>query len=109
MAEALDEVPLDDWKTWLDLARGPRTTPPLLSKPFVDENFDFYGKTLTGTPELRPRWKRGVAAVEAVLGEAVGKLYVAKHFPPAAKARMKVSSSPTSSRPIARTSRRSTG
>ena len=62
---------------------------PLLSKPFVDENFDFYGKTLTGAPEIRPRWKRGVAVVEGALGEAVGKLYVAKHFPPEAKARMK--------------------
>ena len=52
------------------------------------ENFDFFGKTLLGTPEIQPRWKRGVALVEASLGEAVGKLYVAKHFPPEAKARM---------------------
>ena len=61
----------------------------MLSKAFVDENFDFYGKTLTGTPEIRPRWKRGVQMVEGALGEAAGKLYVAKHFPPAAKERMK--------------------
>jgi len=54
----------------------------------VMENFEFYGKTLTGTPEIRPRWKRGVAMVEAALGEAVGELYVAKHFPPEAKEKM---------------------
>ncbi len=87
MAKALDEVPLDHWKEWLawDVIR---TNAPFLSKPFVDEHFAFYGKTLTGAQENRPRWKRGVAVVESALGEAVGKLYVAKHFPPAAKARM---------------------
>ena len=62
---------------------------PFLSKPFVDEDFAFFGKTLTGAPENRPRWKRGVEVVEKAMGEAVGKLYVAKHFPPEAKARMK--------------------
>jgi len=87
MARAIDEVPLADWKAWLTwgVLRG---NAPLLSKPFVEENFAFYGKTLTGAQELKPRWKRGVATVEGSLGEAVGKLYVAKHFPPAARARM---------------------
>ena len=60
-----------------------------MSKPFVDEDFAFFGKTLTGAPEIRPRWKRGVEVVEKGMGEAVGKIYVAKHFPPEAKARMK--------------------
>ena len=55
---------------------------------FVETNFDFYGRTLNGTPELRERWKRGVALVEGALGEAVGKHYVARHFPPASKAQM---------------------
>jgi len=61
---------------------------PLLSTPFVDENFDFYSRTLAGTEELRPRWKRGLSLVEATLGEALGRLYVARHFPPASKTRM---------------------
>ena len=87
MAEAIDAVPLDDWKAWLTWAVI-RNHAPLLSKAFVDESFDFYGRTLTGAPEQRPRWKRGVSAVEGSLGEAVGKLYVEKHFPPAAKAKM---------------------
>jgi putative endopeptidase len=84
----LEETPLADWKAWLkwhilsDAA-------PYLSKPFVDEDFAFFQKTLTGSPEMRPRWKRGVELVEQCVGEAVGKLYVAKHFPPAAKVRMK--------------------
>jgi putative endopeptidase len=54
----------------------------------VDENFGFYGRTLTGTPELRARWKRGVSLVEGALGEAVGRIYVERHFPPAAKEAM---------------------
>jgi putative endopeptidase len=87
MAKAIDEVPIPQWKLWLTWSLL-RDSAPFLSKPFVDENFNFYGKTLTGTQELKPRWKRGVATVEAALGEVVGKLYVAKHFTPAAKARM---------------------
>ena len=61
---------------------------PYLSKAFVDENFAFYGTALNGTPENRPRWQRGAQAVQGALGEAVGKIYVDKHFPPEAKARM---------------------
>jgi putative endopeptidase len=89
LAKTVELFSIDDWKTYLtwhvvhDRAR-------LLSEPFVMENFDFFGKTLLGTPEIQPRWKRGVALVEGGLGEAVGKLYVARHFPPEAKERMKV-------------------
>lgn len=61
---------------------------PYLSKPFVDENFAFYGETLNGVPEDRPRWKRAVASEDTALGFAVGKLYVAQYFPPENKARM---------------------
>ncbi|MEN8821607.1 MAG: M13 family metallopeptidase [Abyssibacter sp.] len=61
---------------------------PYLSQEFVQGDFDFYGKTLRGTPEIRPRWKRGVAVVEESLGEVLGRIYVAEHFPPVAKARM---------------------
>jgi putative endopeptidase len=86
-AGALQDVELDRWKEWLSW-RIVHDAAPLLSKAFVDENFAFYGKTLTGAPELRERWKRGVGVVESALGEALGRLYVAEHFPPAAKARM---------------------
>ena len=87
LSKTMDEVPLEDWKLWLRWHLL-RAEAPYLSASFVAENFDFYGKTLTGTQENKPRWKRGVATVEGALGEAVGKLYVAKVFPPEAKARM---------------------
>ena len=61
---------------------------PYLSKAFVDANFAFYGTVLTGVTENRPRWKNGVSVVEGALGEAAGKLYVAKYFPAERKARM---------------------
>lgn len=87
MSETLAAVPLEDWKTFLKW-NVLRANAALLSKPFVDESFAFNGKSLSGTQENRPRWKRAVSAVEMAMGEAVGKLYVAKHFPPEAKARM---------------------
>ena len=70
------------------LARVLRSAAPYLTDDFVETNFDFYGRTLNGTPELRARWKRGVALVEGAIGEAVGAEYVARHFPPRAKALM---------------------
>jgi len=87
LAEAWADVVLDDWKAWLrwQVVHGSAT---VLSSRFVDENFDFYGRTLTGAQELRDRWKRGVGAVEGSLAEAVGKLYVEEHFPAEAKAQM---------------------
>ncbi|MFL6090472.1 MAG: M13 family metallopeptidase [Aeromicrobium sp.] len=87
LAELLVEPNLDGWRDWLrwQLLHG---AAPYLSSVFVDENFAFYGKTLSGTAELRPRWKRGVGFVEGAMGEAVGKIYVAAEFPPAAKERM---------------------
>ena len=60
-----------------------------LPSAFVDANFDIYSKTLRGVEEIRPRWKRGVSAVNNILGEAVGKIYVEEHFKPEAKTRMK--------------------
>jgi endothelin-converting enzyme/putative endopeptidase len=83
----LEEVSIDDWRAWL-LSHVLRSAAPYLSEAFVEANFDFYGRTLNGTPELRARWKRGVALVEGALGEAVGKEYVARHFPPTSKALM---------------------
>ena len=88
LAQAVDAESLDDWKTYLTW-RVLNDRAGELSKAFVDEDFQFSGKVLSGTPEIRPRWKRGVATVESALGEAAGKLYVEKHFPPAAKERMK--------------------
>jgi putative endopeptidase len=87
MGKALSEVPIADWKTWLTW-RTLHGSAALLNSGLVEENFAFYGKTLTGATQLRERWKRGVSMVESSLGEAVGKLYVEEHFSPAAKARM---------------------
>ena len=78
---------LDDWKAWLRY-RIVRSAAPYLTDDFVDESFSFYGTTLTGVPVNRERWKRGVSLVEGAMGEAVGKVYVERHFPPAAKAAM---------------------
>src|SRR4029078_6342994 len=60
---------------------------PTLSKDFVDEGFNFFEAALRGTKQIKPRWKRGTAKTDEELGESVGKLYVAEHFPPEAKAR----------------------
>ncbi len=87
LSAALQEVPIEDWRAWL-AARVVRAYAPYLAAEFVETNFDFYGRTLGGTPELRERWKRGVALVEGSIGEAVGREYVARHFPPASKAMM---------------------
>jgi predicted metalloendopeptidase len=78
--------PLDTWKEYLTL-RAIEHVGGLLPKAFVDERFAFYGTTLAGTPRLPERWKRAVAATDGSLGEVVGKLYVARYFPPAEKAR----------------------
>ncbi|MDP9806877.1 putative endopeptidase [Trueperella bonasi] len=61
---------------------------PFLSEEIVQANFNFYGKVLSGTEQIRDRWKRGVSLVNSVLGEAVGKVYVERHFPPDHKAKM---------------------
>src|SRR5947207_1507042 len=88
--QAADKVfastPVDDWKIYLrwHLLHG---AAPALSKEFVEEDFNFFGKTLTGAQQLKPRWKRVVAATDEELGESLGKLYVADYFPPEAKAR----------------------
>src|SRR6185295_17371458 len=78
--------PLDTWKSWLQF-HAIEHAAEFLPKAFVDEEFAFHGKVLTGTAEQRPRWKRAVDATNDALGEAVGKLYVAKFFPPSEKAR----------------------
>jgi len=87
LSTVLTETDIEDWKVWLRF-HVLRWAAPYLTDPFVQANFDFYGRTLNGTPELRERWKRGVSLVEGALGEAVGKEYAARHFPPEAKAQM---------------------
>jgi putative endopeptidase len=87
LSEALSEVPLDDWKVWLTF-HFVHGAAPFLSRAFVEENFSFYSRTLTGTEEMRDRWKRGVALCDRAVGEAVGAEYVARVFPPEAKAQM---------------------
>src|SRR3954470_12333544 len=87
LSTVLGQVPIEDWRTWL-LTRVLRSSAPYLTDDFVEANFDFYGRTLNGTPELRARWKRGVGLVEGAVGEAVGKEYVARHFPPSSKQQM---------------------
>jgi predicted metalloendopeptidase len=78
--------PLETWKEYLTV-RVIEHAGPYLPKAFVDERFEFYGKTLSGTLKPRDRWKRGIAVTNIALGDAVGKLYVARYFPPAEKAR----------------------
>ena len=84
--EALSSVPIADWKTYLR-SRLVATAAPRLSSKFVQEDFDFNGRTLSGTTEILPRWKRCVSATDTALGFALGKLYVQRTFPPEAKER----------------------
>ena len=87
LSTVVGELDMDHWKAWAAI-KIVRAAAPYLSSAFVEESFDFYGRTLAGTPELRARWKRGVGFVESCVGEAVGQLYVERHFPPASKAAM---------------------
>jgi putative endopeptidase len=82
----LTATPLDDWKTYLRWQRI-NSAASALSKKFVDEDFNFKGRVLTGATEQQPRWKRCVRSTDGTLGEALGQVYVEKAFPPAAKAR----------------------
>ena len=89
LATLLTQERVEEWKDWMRW-QVIRSSAAYLSSDFVNANFEFYGRTLTGTPELRARWKRGVAFVEGMMGEAVGRTYVDRHFPPAAKTAMDV-------------------
>ncbi|HLZ52385.1 MAG TPA: M13 family metallopeptidase [Candidatus Acidoferrum sp.] len=81
----LTATPLADWKTYFRWHLLNSTAPQLPQK-FVDEEFEFRGKTLTGAKEIQPRWKRCTQATDRALGEALGQVYVQKYFPPEAKA-----------------------
>jgi len=82
-------VPLADWQDWMRFhAVSARAS--YLHDEMVQASFDFYGRTLTGAQEVRERWKRGVSLVEDAMGEAVGRIFVQRHFPPGHKAAMEV-------------------
>lgn len=83
----LKDVKIDTWKDYFKW-NIINSSAYYLSKAFVEQDFDFYEKTLSGKPEMEPRWKTITSIVSGSLGEEVGKLYVAKHFPPRAKERM---------------------
>src|SRR5277367_6649346 len=88
MNQELASVSLPDWKIYLRW-HVIHDSAPALPERFVQENFDFYDRKLSGTKEIQPRWKRCVQSTDQNLGEALGQVYVDKYFPPAAKARAK--------------------
>ncbi len=87
LGDFLKTVSLDDQKSYLAFNLL-RAAAPYLSDNFVNANFDFYGKTMSGKQELEQRWKRALSTVNGVLGEAVGQMYVAKYFPASSKEKM---------------------
>ena len=86
LAALFAKEPLDVWKDWLAFHRIERAA-NYLPKAFVDEHFGFYGKALSGIPELRPRWQRGIDFTNLALGDAVGKMYVERYFPAETRAK----------------------
>lgn len=89
LAKLFKATPVDTLKTYLTFHLL-KNTSSLLPKEFDDANFDFYGKTLNGQKEQRARWKRGTQAIDGALGEAIGQIYVKRHFTASAKAQMEV-------------------
>jgi len=83
----LREVPMENWKTYLRFMTV-NSAAPSLSKKFADENFNFFGRYLSGAKERQPRWKTCVAATDSNLGEALGEEYIKRAFKPEARARM---------------------
>lgn len=83
-AEVVGATPLQDWRDYLTF-RALRTFAPVGPRAFVDANFDFYGRVLSGTPQLADRWKRAGQAIDLTMGPALGELYMAKYFPPHAR------------------------
>ncbi|MGH6746454.1 M13 family metallopeptidase [Novosphingobium sp.] len=87
VGKLISEVPVATWQAWL-AAHFLRSNASVLPTDIDDATFAFYGKTMSGQPEQRARWKRGVAAVEGMAGELVGKIYAEKYYPPEAQAAM---------------------
>jgi putative endopeptidase len=78
--------PLDAWKDWLAL-HAIENSAAFLPKAFGDEHFNFFGKAMSGIPQMRPRWQRGIDLTDFALGDAIGKMYVERYFPPETKAK----------------------
>jgi putative endopeptidase len=89
LAKLFKSTPVPAWRAYLTY-QFLTAEASVLPKQLDDENFDFYGRILNGQPEQRERWKRAVQAVNRAIGEAVGQLYVAQHFPPESKAQMEL-------------------
>ena len=87
IASLVQSVPIGVWRDYLKFHELDRYS-GVLPKAFADERFAFYGKVLSGTPQQQDRWKRAVNSTNASLGEAVGKMYVQRYFPPPAKAQL---------------------
>jgi putative endopeptidase len=87
MDKLVETVPLEDWKTYLRW-HTVDSMAPYLSRAFEEESFNFKSGVLRGVKKMQPRWKRAVTTIDGSMGEALGRLYVAKHFTPAAKERM---------------------
>jgi putative endopeptidase len=83
----MNDFSVDDWKDYLNWKLLDYSA-DYLSNAFVNQNFEFFGKTLSGNEELRARWKRVLGTTSDGLGEAIGQIYVEKYFPPESKARM---------------------
>jgi len=87
MFALLGETPVETLKAWM-IKEFLSSNAAVLPKRFDDASFEFFGKTLRGTPEQRPRWKRAIGESEGLLGELIGKAYVARYFPPENKVAM---------------------
>ena len=85
-AALVASVSLESWKDWLAFHLIERYS-GVLPKAFADERFAFYGKTLSGTPQQRPRWQRGANVVDGTIGDEIGKIYAQRYFSPEAKAK----------------------
>jgi len=85
--EMLTSVLPADWRTYLRWHLI-HSTAAYLSSPFENEDFHFYNGVMRGIKQMQPRWKRSISAIDRMMGEALGRLYVEKYFPPAAKKRM---------------------
>jgi len=83
----INTVPLQEWKVYLEWNLADSAA-PFLTKKFVETNFEFYGKVLSGVTKLKPNWRRTLRTVNGALGDALGQIYVKKHFPAEAKKKM---------------------
>jgi len=89
LSKVMDNFPVEDWKIYLQWNLL-NSSANYLNNDFVNEYFDFYGKTLSGQQKIKPRWKRVLGTTSRGLGEAIGQLYVEEYFPPESKKKMTI-------------------